>query len=346
MYKALHKPSGHEIVILDREWVAQVAYLRSLDRKDALVCPGCQQPVRVRAGRVRRWHFAHKHLGNCPYDRASPMLLDMRAVLYTWLQGQFGEGSVSIEMQLDLAVFQRPVDCWVETEGLVFPYWLVDRRMPPDERHNLAAGFEQLGLVPHYVFASDMLRPDSFQPRSRVHLTTTERAFLQTTTLDPAWQVHFEHLGGSLHYLDPGEALLTTYRDLVIFHPPQLYHGTRLQHPLAEVQASLATGEFTHPGELEHLQKRQEAVEARQRKVEDRLRRARDFFTATAGRAGTLSYPKERSVSHTPFRREGTCKFCGRLTSDWVQYDGDSGMCICRDCKDNATTEGTILPPQ
>jgi len=333
MYKALHTPSDQEIVLLDRRWAAQVDYLRDLDRKDALVCPGCRQPVRVRAGRFRRWHFAHKHLANCPYARESPTLLGMRAALYDWLVSGFGEEAVSIEVMPESVKFIRPVDCWVRTGEASFATWLLDRRTPPDERQALAVGFQKLGIPVQVVLAAGMLRPDPSPYQPRLYLTTTERAFLHTTAFDSAWQTHFEQLGGSLHYLDAEQGTLTTYRNLLVFHAPQLYSGTRLQHPLAEVEADPANGAFIHPGEVEQQRVRQAALSEQQRKAQERLHKAEDFFAAKTGKTPSLAFPQAPAEAHIPFRREVPCRVCGQVTADWVQYDGVSGTCVCRECQ-------------
>ena len=110
MYKARHRPSGDDIIILDPRWMAQLDHLRVLDKQDALVCPGCEQPVRVRAGKIKRWHFAHTHPETCPFRRQSPELLKTRAVLYAWLVGKFGERAVTLEKIAADVHFPRPID--------------------------------------------------------------------------------------------------------------------------------------------------------------------------------------------------------------------------------------------
>ena len=67
MYKALNIRDNSEVVILDPRWLRAIKQLRELDHQDVLVCQGCKQSVRVRAGDERREHFAHKHLANCDY---------------------------------------------------------------------------------------------------------------------------------------------------------------------------------------------------------------------------------------------------------------------------------------
>ena len=153
MFKALHTTTGEEIIILEPRWRRQIEFLRSLDTQDDLVCQGCLQPVRVRAGDVKRWHFAHKHLQNCPYESESPILLQARAVLYEWLVGQLGEDVVTLEKQ---SALPRPVDCWVNSAAGAIGYWIIDTRMPPDERQSLAAGMARICPNPVWVFTTSL----------------------------------------------------------------------------------------------------------------------------------------------------------------------------------------------
>ena len=85
MFKVIHKLDRQEIVILDPAWRRNISVLQAMDEQNLLICPLCEQPVRTRLGNVRRWHFAHKHLQNCPYQSVSPHLLHCRALLYEWL---------------------------------------------------------------------------------------------------------------------------------------------------------------------------------------------------------------------------------------------------------------------
>ncbi len=336
MYKVLHQPSRQEIIILDARWIQQIEYLRNLDKQDALVCPRCEQPVRVRAGKIKRWHFAHKHLANCPFEKESLILLKTRAVLYSWLTGKFEIDQVTIEKQLSELPFQRHVDCWVKRDDHQIAYWIFDRRVPPDERAKLKSGFKEIGVPVVWVFVSDLLRVDFLGMQDRLHLTTTERAFICNTEFDRAWQTHFEHLGGSLHYLDADQETITTYRNLTVVHMPQLYRGKRLEHPIAEILISPETGEFVHPGEIGQLEKREREIVRQQTEVEQRLRLAKDFFSRTPSQKNHLPQEEVPPPNSQPFERSGTCRFCGTETTDWITYFGDTQECICRNCKDQA----------
>jgi len=332
MYKALHQPSGADIII-DPRWKAQLKYLRSFDKQDILVCPGCRAPVRVRAGRFKRSHFAHKHLQNCPFEKESPRLLQTRAVLYDWLVSKFDVEAISIEKGLGPQTGVRPFDCWVEEDGRSFAYWIFDRLMPPDERQNLQKLCAENDLDVQWIYVIDLLRPDEFTPQSRLHLTTTERAFIRQTELDQAWQTHFEQLGGGLHYLDPDQGTLITYRNLTLIHKPQLYTGKRLKNLLADVLISKSTGEFIHPGEVAQLERSQRKIAAQQRQAEERRRRAENFLKQASFSKGS-SNQGNPPVAQTAFEQKATCRICGTLTADWVTYYGQTKECICRACID------------
>ena len=91
MYKALHTQTGEEIIILHPLWLKRIDDLRAMDQADWLVCQGCRQPLRVKAGEFKRPHFAHKHLQACSYGTESPEILNARAELYGWLLERFGK---------------------------------------------------------------------------------------------------------------------------------------------------------------------------------------------------------------------------------------------------------------
>jgi hypothetical protein len=222
----------------------------------------------------------------------------------------------------------------VEKEGQPFAYWIFDRRLPPADRNNLSAGFRAIGVPANWVFTSDLLREDDPSLNNRLHLTTTERAFLSDSEFNKAWQTHFEQLGGSLHYLDADQEILTTFRNLTLVHLPQLYAGTRLQHPLREVFASTQNGEYIHPGEIERYQKRQNEIDQQKREAEERLGVVQEFFKQAAAIKAMPRIQGKPKPTSKFFEREGTCKFCGTVTSDWVTFFGETQECVCRKCKD------------
>jgi competence CoiA-like predicted nuclease len=239
MFKAINRQSDEAIIILDPKWKNQVDYLRSLDRRNTLICQGCKQPVRLRAGEIRCWHFAHKHLQNCPYGHASPILLKAREILYKWLVSKFGD-MVTVEKELGNDHFPRPVDCWIEGESGGVAYWIIESGMKPPKRENLKWGFEQAEVRVNWVFVADMLHEDE-DDSNRVHLTTTEREFLQRSDYDEIVR-DSRFSEGSLHYLDPDNEVLTTFRGLRLIHKPQLYEGHREEHELSLVLAAPKTG--------------------------------------------------------------------------------------------------------
>ena len=155
--------------------------------------------MRVRAGRYKRWHFAHKHLENCPYENEPPVLLQTRAVLYEWLVEKFTPGSVTLEKKLEHTELPRHIDCWVNAGTQNFAYWIFETRKSPRIRQMLHNGFSWGTAQVTYLFVADLLSLDPLR-LDHLYLTTTERAFMAETTYDR--QMHKEQgiLGRSLHF--------------------------------------------------------------------------------------------------------------------------------------------------
>jgi hypothetical protein len=316
MLKALDRLTGEEYIILHPRWIQDLKYLKSLDQQDILICQGCEQPVRVRAGQFRQWHFAHKHLENCPYANESPALMNARAVLYRWLVTKFGD-DVTLEKQVAQHL-PRHVDCWVERDGKIFSYWIFDTRISPDIRESISQTLPKLTTYCNWLFLTDLLRIDADEDDC-VHLTTTEREFRQSSVYDGPASNSFSKPGQTLHYLNTDQEELTTIRNLLLVHRPQMFRGCFQSHPLFEMRVSAATGEFVHPGEHEKLPLYLEA-----KKLAEKVKE----------KPGSIAgYKPLRQPAPTPLpAEEGICIFCGKKTRDWWSFDGTTKTCKCWDC--------------
>ncbi|MGE5221492.1 MAG: competence protein CoiA family protein [Omnitrophica WOR_2 bacterium] len=336
MYKAIHQPGGEEILILDSRWRRQIPYLRQQDRQDLLVCQGCQKPVRVRAGKVKRWHFAHKHLENCPYEIESPALLNTRAQLYEWLVRQFGEAAVTAEKKIPGSNLPRPVDGWAKINNLYFAYWIIDRRLPPDIRDLIHNEFKRMDAFVHWIFLSEMLNEETRDPGA-VYLTTTEREFMQETGYDEILSGKFPVSGKTLHYIDPDMNAMITFRALRLAHSPQLFKGHKESHPIVELAASKGTGEFIHPGEDE---RRLQIQEVKQRFGSMEKSAARKFSDERQGYSqlpGAVTgdpsgIPAPDSAENLFTLQEATCIYCGKKTTEWWYLNRTDKTCKCKDC--------------
>lgn len=335
MFKAWHRDTEEDIVILDSKWADRLQELRRLDRQDKLVCPGCEQPVRVKAGRQMRWHFAHKQLEACPLSHEAPIVLEARAVLYEWLVGKFEAGAVTLEKELAPELLGRPVDCWVQTGAGEVAYWLIAAQIRPAQRQTLQEVFEEAGVGVNWLFLREMLREEPGQA-GQLYLTTTEREFMAESeynkVIDRAGNLWY---GGTLHYLDPAKKILTTFRTVRVRHPPQLFGGRKVVHELAAMLVQPKTGEFVHPGEFEAWQRvrkrwarmERERAEAERRRLE--IQRQREGGDETAGGRGEVE--AAQADESRPAQVEGVCILCGQVTTEWG-FVTELGKRICREC--------------
>lgn len=362
MFKAQNLVDGSEINILATRWDGDLAQLRALGLQDQLVCPGCKRAVRVRVPRYRRRHFAHKHLQHCPHANASAELLEARAVLYHWLE-QHTNRQVEIEKLLpDLA---QPLDCWVESEHGRFAYLILPGNLHPEKRAMIKAALSKSAAQAHWLFLAPMLRMEEGR-LDRIFLTTTEREFAQQTAYD---QNQSGPDGQTLHYLDPQQQSLITYRGLICVHAPQLYQGRFEQHPLTEIKLSPFSGELFHPDEQARAERMQQLRQRREteaaRRTADRLETVQRFFkelahsgtkagnqdnqrrpnTSNEARpAGALESEQPDQTSQVAedagaiqqlqklINKQAVCIFCGQLTNDYWYLNQADGTCKCRQC--------------
>jgi len=338
MLKCLNQDSKEFVIILDPRWKARLHDLRKLDDQNRLVCPVCHQPVRLRTGNFRIWHFAHKHLKNCPLQFESPQLIQTRAALYEWLLDYFPAENVTVEKIISDPPFPRHIDCWVDQEPASVIYWIIDSRRPPVERTQLQEAIETSGFHTHTLFTSTMLHPDEFNPQN-IFLTTTERAFMASSQFDQSIRRFTFSQGKTLHYLDASNRILITYRNLHLAHPPQEFTGFTIDTPLANVTPFSSNGEFVHPGEEMKLHKiqaeTQKLVEKQQRTIPSLLKKTPLIQNEGGSPIPQVSHfetSSDQNLNRNPFDKTAPCSVCGKTTSDWITYDGKTGTCLCRSC--------------
>jgi hypothetical protein len=336
LYKALHLATQEEIIILHPRWRGRIDHLRSFDQANALVCPGCEQPVRVKAGSWKRPHFAHKHLQACSLGQESPRLLAARAVLYEWLLAQFGP-EATLEHALAGTSLPRPVDCWVERPGGAFAYWIVEAGIKLEPRDAVRAGLAPLGGRAHVVFLHSMLREEKKEFHSLL-LSPTERALMATTPLDAAYTgagISVENRAGSLHYLDAEAERLTTYRGLTLFHRPNWYRGVKKTAPLAELRASTADGAPLYPGESARLREflhQQDLAARRRANVQEQVDSGIGMSPSAPARA---RWDPANLAARAGQPEPLPCAICGQVTDDyWSTFYDAQGQkrCRCRSC--------------
>ena len=152
MFKSTDCQSSQQIIILDPYWNEEtIDQLRTKGRKNSLACPVCKQPVHVRAGNKKRWHFAHKDLSNCP-------------------KSKYGD-RVTIEKHFPDSDLPRPLDCYVEiSETQKFGYWILEKGIR--SRSSIEMELYELNIANTWMFLSTMLKVDEEKTDS-AHLSPT-----------------------------------------------------------------------------------------------------------------------------------------------------------------------------
>jgi hypothetical protein len=213
--------------------------------------------------------------------------------------------------------------------------------------------FQELRVSVNYIFSIDMLHKDDSYPDS-ILLTTTEREFLSRSDYDLG-------KGHTLHYLDPDNHTITTFRGLHLVHKPQVFDGYCVTSNLEDILVSPKNGEIVHQGEHERIQQHrdeQAALEKRRKEAEEHNRlfvlslssRRSESHTVHTGIMSspkpkvyvpelertkpTAHVPEQRGPLVSPLERIGACVSCGIETSNWFTHWYEDGVakCKCNQC--------------
>jgi len=318
------------VTSLDPEWGSRLDELRDLAASGRLVCPGCEQMLRFRAGEQLRPHFAHRVLSECPLAKQSAEILEAKAKLYVWLCTKY-PGIVEMDVDLHVPDWDRVADLVVHSpKGKTFAYWLFDRS--PKNRFALLS--DHSALVTKNILFTESARHK--EEGNSLSLTAAQRDFMVTSDFDPI------RSSGHLLFLDSSSGTLTIYRAFHCICEPNLYSYDIIREvPLASALIDPANGEIACKEDMPTFLKRKEA-QKRSRVV---VRPVAPKMPAPVKETPVL---QERPVLYEPPPRQlpaqpvappepewdgfYTCEMCGIRTNETNVILVVKKSCICPTC--------------
>lgn len=332
MFKAQKGLTQEEIIIPAPCWNEEnILSLRQQGHNDELICPVCKQPVLVKAGKKKRWHFAHKDLTNCPLKNESAGVLQARFLLYSWLNSKL-EDKVTIEKHFPATDLPRPVDCYVElSDEQKIGYWILERGSR--DRWMIHHALSNQGVQIVWVPLASMLREDD-EEQDTVHLTPTERDI----TYSSDYNHLYSHFDSSLSYLNVEEKAIVTLRGLRCIHSPQKYlFDFKLITDLDQMLFLPRTGELVHPGEheqFEELKRREQKIELQKERAEQErailpLARNQTMFKPQPPLQTNPPKEKDKPIIYDHLNKPYPCRVCGTMTTNWSTLNMKDKTCIC-----------------
>jgi hypothetical protein len=329
MFVAIRSNDDGRVTSIDPAWDNQTQLLRELAQNGELLCPGCRQQLWFRTGEVRRRHFAHRSLTDCPLENQSAETLEVKAQLYLFLQTKFPD-AVALDKVIGNPGLDKIVDVLVETgSGAKFAYWVFDREQR--DRDAFWPYRSLAGVFAHFIHAGSTLRQDF---PDQIKLSASQREFISSTDFDAA--VAMEG-AGHLNFYQVETSTLSIYRGLYCVHRPNLYRWKALrQGHLDSALVSPKTGEILH---LEDEEARR-TWRQQKRKHEQLVSSAPEIGLKSSVNPATEAprengEPLDETKSQTqlpslngPFR----CEDCGIETTEWSSATPSAGTCVCKSC--------------
>lgn len=338
MLTALDKATGAIIVLPD---LPDPNAARAPTSDGQLVCPVCRAALRLRVGRVRVSHFAHRTLADCPADHGSADVIRARLIIYDFFKQRIHSGKLLAIAELEPATSGAPkgfgVDLLLHRAGKPsVAVVLFERRISPE----LRVEFESRLTAPEFafrpVFLFGLLRSVKGTD-AEFNLDTTQRALRIPSAYDLR-SACLKDKPGTLHFIDPSEGHWVSLRGLQLRHSPQGFRASKvLSSPVSVLLWSESNSEWCHQGEAEALRSWQASKQGWPRPIGGRAQ----SDTATGVRPPTADSVEEGPYDLPAWSKDGLrCVSCGRVSNDWQQAQPGAGICICRSC----FSDGKRLP--
>ncbi|TCP29739.1 competence CoiA-like predicted nuclease [Scopulibacillus darangshiensis] len=130
--------------------------LEMLQNNVKFYCPGCNNPVSLKLGQTRKWHFAHFRNTTCFYENEpeSDYHLDGKRELYQWLQSQHSEPRLEYYLP---EIRQRP-DIYLpnKTSPIAIEYQCAS--IPPTHLIERTRGYFNKGIQPIWILGGQRLK--------------------------------------------------------------------------------------------------------------------------------------------------------------------------------------------
>ncbi len=360
MLKGIDTRTGEFVISIDPQWKTDVDPLRESCRREAILCPECKQPVTLRAGDERIWHFAHRADSGCPLKSESAAVLYAKEMLYKLLQERFGN-RVSLEEIIPGATDAERADCVVSLDTGKIAYCIVEKQLRNHD--DFMAMRKKAYTSVQWIILPQLLKTAHDNPQQFL-LSATARDLAARDGVDRVYASYRSKNIGSLCCADAERGLFIIARGLRLCHPPNVFEPAAiLEIPSAQAIVDDRSGQLLFPDEaprLKEWQREFEKREAAKREDEARKHEICQEREAEMQRRAKEARPRrrERDLSEmnahaahgSEFHEHGRpavrmlkCLTCGSSFSEWEceQFDG----CVCKQCGAKERNERLRIKP-
>lgn len=319
MFVALDITLTTRVTSLDPKWKDRFEELRAMAASDRLVCPYCKQTLLFKVGELRRPHFAHRVLSECPQSKQSAEVLEAKAKLYEWLCTKYPD-QVEMDEDLHIAGWDRFADLAVHvTAEKTFAYWIFD--CSPKNREALLKHHSE-NIAKNILFTTGALHKEE---NSTLRLSKAQRDFMKPSDFDPLSGF------GHIHFLDAESGQLTIYRALKRICTSSLHeYNFRRETPLTSALICPNSGEIIVQEDIDEYQRQQN------------FKKQNPLFTPSTTpktamrtqRNPVISGSQSKAVIAPEPLWDGfyICQMCGIKTKETKLIQSANKTCICPKC--------------
>ncbi|WP_017726938.1 competence protein CoiA [Halalkalibacterium ligniniphilum] len=144
--------SGERFSLTDGWKKHQLIELRN---QNMFVCSVCQQPVQLKLGSKRQWHFAHYKESPCmiEHEAESPYHLAGKKLLYEWIRKQ----TVDVALEVYLPIIQQRPDLLIRKDNQLYALEFQCSPLSIETIQARTTGFQRHRIQPIWLFGGNRL---------------------------------------------------------------------------------------------------------------------------------------------------------------------------------------------
>ncbi|MCM3761903.1 hypothetical protein M3212_14095 [Alkalihalobacillus oceani] len=134
----------------------QLAELKQLRREQEFYCRSCKEPLLLKLGGKRQWHFAHRTKSTCKAmgEAETPYHLEGKKQLYYWLKGH----SLDVGIEIYLPIIQQRPDLVVRYQQRLYAVEFQCSPIPVSVIAKRSRGYQEVGITPIWLLGGNRLK--------------------------------------------------------------------------------------------------------------------------------------------------------------------------------------------
>ncbi|WP_096435723.1 competence protein CoiA [Alteribacter populi] len=181
--------------------------LEDMRRIDSFLCPDCRNPVKMKLGSQKVWHFAHEKARSCQGSIKNETIdhLQGKYFLFEWLSDQ----NINVKVEQFLPSLSQRPDLMFDYQNTKWIFELQHSSIPYHQFTKRQQGYENAGYQARWI---GLTKEDHFPLGNKIDFHTVDGYFLHLPAEERAFSL-------TSYYLNPYNTTFYRYHPILYLSP-------------------------------------------------------------------------------------------------------------------------------